>query len=222
MAASFNVPREPRPAGDAGRQAATTNGVSMSNVRCRTICWTPTWNKGQAGVGLEHLLLADGVADSIVLAFDEEHGPFRLTYRLAWDESWRLRDAELVVAMAGVTRSLSLQTDGRGHWRHGDGWAIDELDGCVDIDIWPTPFTNGFPVRREPMAIGERRQFRMAWIFAPDLTVHPKPQAYTRLADRLYLFENLDGSGFRAELAVDEDGIVLDYPDLFRRIKENG
>jgi uncharacterized protein len=193
----------------------------MANARCRTICWTPIWNKDREGVGLEHLLLAERVADSVVLAFDEEHGPFRLTYRLTWDESWRLRDAELVVAKDLSTRSLSLQTDGQGHWRHGDGRAIAELDGCVDVDIWPTPFTNSFPIRREPMAVGERRQFLMAWIFAPDLTVHPQPQAYTRLADQLYLFENLDGSGFRAELPVDEDGIVLDYPDLFRRVKED-
>ena len=49
-----------------------------------------------------------------------------------------------------------------------------------------------------------------------------QPQAYTRLAERLYLFENLDGSGFRAQLSVDEEGIVLDYPDLFRRVIENG
>jgi hypothetical protein len=151
------------------------------NSPSRTICWTPTWNKNQEGVGLEHLLLAEHVADSVVLAFDEDSGPFRLTYRLNWEASWQLR--------------------------------------CLDIDIWPTPFTNSFPIRREPMAVGERRQFRMAWIFAPDLTVHPQSQAYTRLADRLYLFENLDGSGFRAELAVDEDGIVLDYPELFRRVR---
>lgn len=194
----------------------------MANERFRTICWTPIWNKEREGVGLEHLLLGERVADSVVLAFDEEEGPFRLTYRLTWDESWRLREAKLVVAGESSSRSLNLQTDGEGHWRHGDGQAIDELDGCVDIDIWPTPFTNSFPIRREPMAVGERRQFRMAWIFAPALTVHPQPQAYTRLADRLYLFENLDGTGFRAELPVDEDGIVLDYPDLFRRVKEKG
>ena len=190
----------------------------MASAQCRTICWTPIWNKGREAVGLEHLLLTEGVADSVVLAFDEEKGPFRLTYRLTWDESWQLREAELAVAAEGSIRSLSLQTDGQGHWRHGDGRTIDELDGCMDVDIWPTPFTNSFPSRREPMAVGERRQFRMAWIFAPDLTVHPQPQAYTRLADRLYLFENLDGSGFRAELPVDEDGIVLDYPNLFRRV----
>jgi len=191
----------------------------MPNAPCRTICWTPVWNKDRAGIGLEHLLLSEGAADSVVLAFDEKNGPFRLSYRLAWDELWRLRDAELVVATEHATRSLSMQTDGQGHWQHRDGRAIDDLDGCVDVDIWPTPFTNSFPIRRERMAVGERRQFRTAWVFAPDLTVHPQAQAYTRLADRLYLFEDLDGSGFRAELPVDEDGIVLDYPDLFRRVK---
>ena len=190
----------------------------MANARRRTICWTPTWNKDREGVGLEHLLLSEHAADSVILAFDAEHGPFRLTYRLSWDESWRLGDAELVLATDSVTRSLILRTDGKGHWWHRDGPAIDDLDGCLDVDIWPTPFTNSFPIRREPMRVGERRRFRMAWIFAPDLTVRAQPQAYTRLADRLYLFENLDGSGFTAELPVDEDGIVLDYPDLFRRV----
>lgn len=192
----------------------------MTNAQCRTICWMPIWNADRTGVGLEHLLLTEREADSVVLAFDEERGPFRLTYRLAWDERWQLRNADLVLATERSSRSLNLQTDGRGHWRHSDGRSIDELDGCLDIDIWPTPFTNSFPIRREPMEIGERRQFRMAWIFAPELTVHPQPQAYTRLADRLYLFESLDGSGFRAELPVDEDGIVLDYPELFRRVME--
>jgi hypothetical protein len=184
----------------------------------RTICWIPTWNEEREGVGLEHLLLTDRAADSVVLAFDDERGPFRLTYRLTWDESWQLRDAELVVATERSTRSLKLQTDGRGHWRDGDDRTIDALDGCRDIDIWPTPFTNSFPIRREPMVLGERRQFLMAWISAPDLTVQPKPQAYTRLADRLYLFESLDGSDFRAGLPVDKDHIVLDYPGLFQRV----
>jgi hypothetical protein len=96
-----------------------------------------------------------------------------------------------------------------------------ELEGCIDIDICPTPFTNSFPIRRQPIAVGERREFRMAWIYAPDLTVHPQPQAYTRQADRLYLFENLDGTGFKALLRVDDDGVVVDYPEFFRRVAED-
>jgi uncharacterized protein len=190
----------------------------MTTAPGHTICWTPIWNKRLEGVGLEHLLLTERTADSVVLAIDDERGPFRLTYRLHWDESWRLRDAELILTTERSTQSLRLQTDGQGYWRDGDDRVIDALHGCMDIDIWPTPFTNTFPIRREPMALRERRQFLMAWVYAPDLTVRPQPQAYTRLADRLYLFESLDGSNFQVELPVDEDGIVLDYPDLFRRV----
>ena len=154
----------------------------------------------------------------MVLAIDDERGPFRLVYRLRWNEHWELRSAVFSLAIAGSTRSLHLQTDGHGHWQDGQGATLVALDGCLDIDIWPTPFTNSFPIRRQPMAVGERREFRMAWVFGPELTVRPQAQAYTRMAERLYLFESLDGSGFQAELPVDDDGIVLDYPGLFRRV----
>jgi uncharacterized protein len=184
----------------------------------RSVSWTPIWDTNREGVGLEHLLLHEGAADSVVLAFDEQGRPFRLAYELAWDASWRLREARLIVTTERATRSLRLATDGQGHWRDADTRALPELDGCIDIDIWPTPFTNTFPIRRQPLAIGERREFVMAWVSAPELTVRPMRQGYTRLADRLYLYENLDGSGFRADLAVDEDSVVLDYQGLFRRV----
>jgi uncharacterized protein len=191
----------------------------VADARCHAISWTPIWDKDREGTGLEHLLLREGSADSVVLAFDEAGRPFRLAYQLAWDASWRLRDARLVVTTERQTRSLRLETDGNGQWRDGDARALPELQGCIDIDIWPTPFTNTFPIRRQPMAIGERREFVMAWVSAPELIVRPMRQGYTRLADRLYLFENLEGSGFRAELPVDEDDVVLDYQGVFRRIR---
>jgi hypothetical protein len=191
----------------------------MVNRPSGTICWTPSWSELWKGVGLEHLLLTENTADSVVLAIDDERGPFRLVYRLNWNDEWQLRSAELVVSTDHLTHTLHLETDGRGHWLDGKGQTMNELDGCFDIDIWPTPFTNSFPIRRSPMEIGERREFRMAWVFGPDLTVRPQSQAYTRLSERLYLFESLDGSGFKAELPVDEDGFVLDYPEFFQRVK---
>lgn len=183
----------------------------------RTICWTPTWNPAHAGVGLEHLRLSDRHADSVLLAIDEQRGPLRLAYQLRWGAGWRLQTAALAVAAADGPRTLKLRTDGRGAWRDANG-PLPALDGCLDIDIWPTPFTNSFPIRRQPLAIGERRTFRMAWVDGLALTVQPQRQAYTRLAERLYRFESLDGSGFTAELPVDADGVVLDYPGLFRRV----
>lgn len=200
---------------------ARFEGDAAAEADERTICWSPIWNASRVGVGLEHLLLTDGRADAVVLGFDEEQGPFRLTYRLRWDRQWRLREADLSLTTERARRDLSLRSDGQGRWHDGAGASarvLADLDGCVDIDIWPTPFTNSFPIRRVPLAVGERQAFRMAWISALELVPRAQPQAYTRLADRLYLFESLDGSGFRAELPVDEEGIVLDYPGLFRRV----
>jgi uncharacterized protein len=51
------------------------------------------------------------------------------------------------------------------------------------------------------------------------LSVVPSRQRYLRLAERLWRFELVDDpDGFNAELEVDEDGLVLDYPGLFQRV----
>lgn len=188
----------------------------MQRKAPHTVCWTPTWSRN--GLGLEHVLLTGNTADSSLLAFDEDREPFRLTYRLRWDDSGLLQQAELEASKGTRARSLSLQADGHGRWRGAQSRHLSHLDGCIDIDIWPTPLTNSFPIWRSHLKIGERREFRMAWVSAPDLTVVAKPQAYTRLQERLYLFESLDGTGFKATLPVDEDGFVIDYPELFSRV----
>lgn len=185
----------------------------------RTICWTPLWNEAHEGIGLERLQISANAADSVALGVDAEKGSFRLCYHLRWNTDWQLHSADLNVSIAGTTNTLSLRTDGQGRWQDGEGRTLSHLGGCTDIDIWPTPFTNSFPIRRCAMKIGERREFRMAWVDGLELTLQPQQQAYTRLAERFYLFESLDGSGFKAELPVDEDGIVLDYPGLFRRVQ---
>lgn len=167
---------------------------------------------------MEHLLLGAQYADSVVLAFDEDDQPFRLTYRLEWDAAWRIRSAHLSVADDAGSRSLALLADGEGRWMHAGGQPIADLDGCLDIDIWPTPFTNTFPLRRRPMNEGERCEFAVAWICAPELTIHRRMQAYTRKGERRYLFESLDDDAVRAELSMDENLIVIEYPGLFRRL----
>jgi len=188
----------------------------MQHKTPQTVCWVPIWSRD--GLGLEHVLLAGNAADSSLLAFDEDGEPFRLTYRLRWDDNGLLQRADLEASKGTHVRALSLRADGHGRWNSAQGAHFPHLDGCIDIDIWPTPLTNSLPIWRSHLKIGQRQEFRMAWVSAPDLKVVAKPQAYTRLEDRLYLFESLDGTGFKARLPVDEDGLVTDYPEFFRRV----
>ena len=102
----------------------------MTKARWRTIRWTPTGNKEREGVGLEHLLLTEGMADSVVLAFDEDRGPFRLSYRLTWDETWQLGDAgDDRIGPGGRSRGSSSAKGWR--WLDGPGQPLKAM--CLAV-----------------------------------------------------------------------------------------
>ena len=88
------------------------------------------------------------------------------------------------------------------------------------MDISETPFTNTLAIRRLGLAPGGSAEITVAYFDGADLQPWPEPQCYTRLetgdGGGTYRFVSLDG-GYTANLPVDLDGLVLDYPGLFRR-----
>lgn len=139
---------------------------------------------------------------------------YGLTITLAMDHDWILRMARISCTNG---RELALDHDGKGNWTK-DGKPAPELAGCIDIDIWPTPFTNTLPVLRLPWKRGESREFTMAYVEAPDLQVSADRQRYTSLGGRRFRFEAVDGD-FAADIDFDGNGLVADYPPLFYRVQ---
>ncbi|UVW27110.1 putative glycolipid-binding domain-containing protein [Massilia sp. H6] len=173
------------------------------------------------GIGLEHLnlqqrhdvIVAEGVIIGVAPVTGDD-GSFGCTYRICCDDHWRVRAVEVHTAGGG---SCVLTTDGGGRWRDGDGRPIPELAGCLDVDISATPFTNTLPIRRLGEQLRQRTALNVAYISVPTLALAPAEQAYTRLAQRRYLYEGPVGS-YQAEIEVDPDGLVVAYPALFRRL----
>ena len=181
----------------------------------RQALWAP-WDRP----GLEHLRLTVGEegevrADGLIIGVADA-GPFRLRYGVRCDATWTVREARLARLDLAVA-PLILIADGRGHWATPEGAALPALDGCIDIDISGSPFTNTLPVRRLDLPLGGSADLTMAYIRVPELTVVPDPQRYTRLAPDRFRYESRD-SDFVAELPLDADNLVLDYPGLFRRV----
>ena len=181
------------------------------------VMWVP-WE----GPGLEHLRLApdeDGVvANGLVIGL-EAGRPFRIGYEVRCDVHWRVREVHAAAPDSGRP-VIELLTDGEGHWKRGGGEPVPELDGCIDVDISATPFTNTLPIRRLGLEPGESEELTVTYVRVPELLVGPERQRYGCLEAKadggLYRFEALP-SGFTAELPVDAEGLVIDYPGLFRR-----
>lgn len=180
---------------------------------------TARWRPLQ-GEGLEYVALRaiDGGirAEGTVIGEREEGHPYGVHYRVDLDEAWRVRSF-LVEEVAG--RRIAMTADGEGRWRQEDGKALPVFDGCIDIDLAGSPFTNTLPIRRLAPAAGEKSPL-LTMLYVPFDTFEPRVdgQFYTCIepASR-YLYEAADGA-FTAELSVDADGFVTDYPTLFSRL----
>jgi len=147
----------------------------------------------------------------------------RLRYHLRCDTHWRVEEARIDLDASSGHRRMVSQRD-------GDGWRVDgntkpELRGCEDIDIMATPFTNTLPIRRLSWQLDQARDLRMVYVSLPSLDAMPMSQRYTRLVDdasaqRRFRYHAIE-SGFTADLTVDDDGLVLDYPPYWRQIRHD-
>jgi hypothetical protein len=184
--------------------------------------WTP-WQ----GSGLEHLRLALNEAavnaDGLIIGMYESQ-VFRLHYQIRCDASWFVREVRLSLFAPEEAR-LHLWADGQGHWKTEGGRPAPALDGCLDIDLSATAFTNTLPIRRLGLQPGGAAELEIAYIDVPALVVTTVRQRYTCLKrgpeGGTYRYESLPyealPTSFTAELPVDPDGLVIDYPGLFRR-----
>jgi hypothetical protein len=180
----------------------------------RTLRWS-AWDGCEAGLEQVDIRPADGgLTISSVVIGQDDGTKFGLHYRLKVDSSWRTR-ALHVQTTSG--QSLDLESSGQGTWTE-NGKSRPDLQGCIDIDIQATPLTNTLPIRRLEWQAGQAIEIRLCYVALPDLAVSPRDQHYTALKPgSLYRFESLE-SGFLADLSVDEDGFIRDYPGLFRRL----
>lgn len=139
----------------------------------------------------------------------------RVEYVLRLSASWQVRQFLLFRDLDEP--DLWLATDGHGRWGEMNGAHRTELDGCYDIDLACTPFTNTLPIRRLPLLVGHSAELPVVYVDPESLEVRPVVQRYTRLDTHRWRYESV-ASGYAADLEVDAHGLVLDYPGEFRRV----
>jgi hypothetical protein len=152
----------------------------------------------------------------LILQADEE-APYLVRYTIQVDERWRTRNVEIEIEDGG-RRAASLTADGEGRWSR-DGRSLGDIDNCLDVDLEWSPSTNTLPIRRLALAIGESKKVSAAWVQFPSLDVERLDQSYERLEDRRYRYRS---GRFTADLAVDHDGLVLQYGVNWKAVATSG
>ena len=149
------------------------------------------------GFGAEHVEVEGNEANGTFIRVFRD-APIRGEYLVRWDTDWHTRHVEVRCGRRTIT--------------------LDALPpGCIDVDIMAVTFTNTLPIRRLQLPIGESHEIRAAFVVVPSLEVQVARQRYTRLAEKEYRYDGVE-TGFTSVLTVDAGGIVIDYPQLSRRV----
>jgi uncharacterized protein len=160
-------------------------------------------------------------------------------YELRTDPGWVTAHLDVAAEGAGWSRSVRLEL-AAGRWRattaeRGDldgaltaaghaGAGLpgiedpDLLYGAFDVDLSGSPLTNTLPIRRLNLLkaqAGVAHRLNVAWVLLPSLEVVQADQIYTPLGGNHVRYAS---ETFNADLTVDDDGFVTDYPGLARRI----
>lgn len=180
------------------------------------------WWRSLGSFGLEHLHLSENderVSVKSTILCSSEESSFHLKYQIICDEKWRIREVSIKL-FGDFATTFALNSDGAGNWTGETGESLPDFSGCFDIDISATPFTNTLPIRRIEPEIGESINVSVIYFLIPEMKAMRSFQRYTRLQKSLYRFEeNEIFKGFSADVQVDEKSLVIDYPQLFRRVK---
>jgi uncharacterized protein len=171
------------------------------------------------GLGYEHLKVFDTDSgyrvDSLIIV-QHLNSIQRVHYEATLDSGWAMETVK--ITLVNQSKSLYLQTDGNGLWFDKDLDEIPALQGCRDIDISATPFTNSLPIKRVGWRLNEQQDFHMVYISVPNLSIKKVKQTYTLKEENNKSKKyNYESNTFTSEIEVDSDGFVLDYPTLFVR-----
>jgi uncharacterized protein len=159
--------------------------------------------------------------------------PYRLDYELVTATGFVTTSLRAISRGETWRRELDLRRDADGVWSvaaHSDGdldlppagGDVAGLVGALDCDLGLSPVTNMMPILRHGLLHGGGPiECTMAWVAVPELTVHPDGQRYhhvTTAADHHVIrFEAIDGT-FAADITVDADAVVVDYPGIAHRM----
>jgi hypothetical protein len=150
----------------------------------------------------------------------EPDGDWTASYRLVVNEDGNVERASFTSATAERERHLTVNRTEDGYWLldTGSGGARTHFGGAVDVDLAGSVIFNALPVRRLDLIreAGEHT-LPVVYVTLPGLRASVAQQTYRVLTTGDEPAVEFRWDDFTADLSLDADGFVIDYPGIATR-----
>ena len=174
--------------------------------------------KGIEYESLENCLITtseEGTEISSTIVGKHEGKIYLIDYQIKTNANWETVFVTIESRINYQTQHWQFEADCQGNWRK-NGKVASHFGECFDVDIPLTPFTNTLPINRLNLSVGESQFIKVLYLDLLAEEFKPVQQKYARLKENLYHYENVPND-FEADIMVDKQGLVVDYPQLFVR-----
>ena len=181
----------------------------------KTIIW-----KGKIHNSLEYLNLTKQgdrfTAESKIIGASKQK-IFCVSYHLQINSDWSIDQFDINYEVNNAKKNVFGK-------RNAEIWVINGVNDTNFthfnfIDISLTPFTNTQPIKNLNLNIGQQQEISVIYIDILANEIKPAKQKYTRVAERVYKYENIPND-FEANIIIDNFGLVEFYPLLFEKTHE--
>ena len=150
----------------------------------------------------------------------EPGGDWTASYRLVVREDGGVERASFTSATAERERHLTINRTEDGYWLldTGAGGTRTDFDGAVDIDLAGSAIFNALPVRRLDLHREESEHtLPIVYVTLPGLEPSVVQQTYRVVSTGDTPVVEFRQDDFTADLRLDQDGFVVDYPGVAAR-----
>lgn len=185
----------------------------MAMNKTRTIVWQAlSWPSTVIHIHT----LDDGIhGHGLAVGKTDKDIPFAMEYDLALTVDWGIKEVSIKSLLD--ERAIRLVHTGK-QWYDAEGKHLAEFDGVEMVDISISPFTNTLPIKQLHFEGEQPQKVDIIYFDENRFSLQRLQQVYSKIDNLTYRYHDIELPDFVSDIIVDDDGLVADFPELFKRI----
>lgn len=185
----------------------------MAMDKTRTIVWQAmSW----PSTVVHTYTVNDGIyGHGLAVSKTDSNIPFAIEYEIILAQDWDIKGLSIKSLLDERVIKLVHKGD---QWYDGTGKHLAEFDGVELVDISISPFTNTLPIKQLQFEGELPQKVDIIYFDENRFSLRRLQQIYSQMDERTYRYQDIELTDFESDIVVDNDGLVVNIPNMFRRV----
>ncbi|MDQ1275564.1 MAG: uncharacterized protein QG610_1138 [Euryarchaeota archaeon] len=141
--------------------------------------------------------------------------PFAMEYDVVLTKDWDIKEVSIKSLLDERIIKIVHKGD---QWYDCEGKHLAEFEGVELVDISISPFTNTLPIKRLQFEGKKPQKVDIIYFDENKFSLSRLQQIYSQIDERTYRYQDIVLPDFVSDITVDDEGLVIDFPKMFKRI----